>query len=829
MKHLEFCPPGTPYFDVAATVAGATENFPVADQPSDDGWQRSIGPDWVMMSPTEVALPIQGWKIHVSATLDNAARVLDLTWKYAVERKLAFKFIRSTKVLERRNGKYGDRSASGKFITIYPADEAQLATVLRELGDQLNGEQGPYILSDLRWQSGPLYVRYGAFAALTKRGEHGNVVHCIKAPDGQLVPDRRSPGFHPPEWAPLPEVLQEALAARNAGTLEGFPYAVEKALHYSNGGGIYRATDNRSGERVLLREARPLAGVDSNGDDAVARLQREHEVLQRLAGLACVPRLFDYRVGYEHYFLVREYVEGEPLIVELQRRHPLCGEGPEDGLAAYTEWALGVLDRVEDGVQALHQRGVVFGDLHPGNILIRPDDSVCFIDFETASTDPQARQFQGAPGFVVPADCRGPAVDRYMLGSLRIAMFVPLSWMLPWGTEKAEQLIEFIRAHFAVGADFAGKVLADLGPWAAPAPAARPRRFRPAAVTAQQEVVDGILATATPERTDRLFPGDAAQFATPEGGASFAHGAAGVLWALAETQSVIPGYCVDWLERTALGMGAAAPGFYNGLCGIAFTLDRLGRTRTALELLDRVRQQGTDQLGDDLFAGRAGVGLTELHFARQTGEQAGIDRAKALAERIIERSATAPGRFALGLMRGGSGGALLLLRLHEETGDPAYLEAAQRLLHSDLGVLGWTGQGWAAGAPGLRSGVALGANGTGMVVHQFLTHRYDPVLAAARDRIGALARRSFARAVGLFPGHVGTILTLLSLGDAPESPALQTHRDYLGLLAVYHNERVSFLGYEGLRISTDLATGAAGALLALEAMVTDRRLVLPFV
>ena len=50
--------------------------------------------------------------------------------------------------------------------------------------------------------------------------------------------------------------------------------------------------------------------------------------------------------------------------------------------------------------------------------MLRPDGSVCFIDFETASTDPKARQFQGAPGFVVPSHCEGPAVDRYMLGCL---------------------------------------------------------------------------------------------------------------------------------------------------------------------------------------------------------------------------------------------------------------------------------------------------------------------------------------------------------------------------------------------------------------------------
>ena len=47
-------------------------------------------------------------------------------------------------------------------------------------------------------------------------------------------------------------------------------------------------------------------------------------------------------------------------------------------------------------------------------------------------------------------------------------------------------------------------------------------------------MVRAILASATPEREDRLFPGDVAQFGDG-GGLGLAHGAAGVLYALAET------------------------------------------------------------------------------------------------------------------------------------------------------------------------------------------------------------------------------------------------------------------------------------------------------
>jgi hypothetical protein len=58
-----------------------------------------------------------------------------------------------------RNGKYAPRGSSGKIVTIYPADEVACERILADLGQLLDGEPGPYILGDLRYGAGPLYVR----------------------------------------------------------------------------------------------------------------------------------------------------------------------------------------------------------------------------------------------------------------------------------------------------------------------------------------------------------------------------------------------------------------------------------------------------------------------------------------------------------------------------------------------------------------------------------------------------------------------------------------------------------------------------------------------
>ena len=119
---------------------------------------------WRHLHPVGAQLPKQGWKIHVSAGLDNASRVLKATFDYCVERRIPFKYLPTISVVLARNSKYAPREGSGKLITIYPKGIEQLEQILTELSKTLHGEHGAYILSDLRYGKGPLYVRYGGFS-----------------------------------------------------------------------------------------------------------------------------------------------------------------------------------------------------------------------------------------------------------------------------------------------------------------------------------------------------------------------------------------------------------------------------------------------------------------------------------------------------------------------------------------------------------------------------------------------------------------------------------------------------------------------------------------
>jgi serine/threonine protein kinase len=276
-------------------------------------------------------------------------------------------------------------------------------------------------------------------------------VPAVRDGEGRLVPDRRAPSFQVPEWVTLPEFLKPHLDARNNTTTGDLPYRIEKALHFSNGGGVYTGTDTRDGRRVVLKEGRPHAGLASDGADAVARLEREKRALEQVAGTGVVPEVRDWFELGGHRFLVMDFLEGRPLNSFFAERHPLLAQDPEpEAVAAYTAWALRIHRRVEEAVAAVHARGIVFNDLHVFNIMVAPDEeSVFLLDFEAAApVGENGRQVVAHPGFFAPPDRRGADVDRYALACLRLALFLPVTTLFVVDRGKAAHLAEVIAEQF---------------------------------------------------------------------------------------------------------------------------------------------------------------------------------------------------------------------------------------------------------------------------------------------------------------------------------------------------------------------------------------------
>lgn len=843
----EFCLADPYFYDAYTTTRGDDVDFPVADQPVRGGWQRSESDDWLVYWPESANVPAQGWKVHVSACLDNAEDVLGVVFDYCTERGIPFKFVRSLQCVLLRNAKYADRGASGKFVTIYPADDVQLERILTDLGTALEGQPGPYILSDLRWGDGPLYIRYGGFAERWCVGPNGTLELAIADADGHLVPDHRGPTFRPPPWAVLPPFLEPHLAARASATMQDLPYRIERAIHFSNGGGLYVGVDERTGEHVVLKEARPHAGLDTDRTDAVARLLHEQEMLERLAGLDVVPAVHDAFTVAGHRFLVLEYIDGVSLNSMVVDRYPLLTDRVDDEeVAAYARWATGVVDALERGVAALHERGVVFGDLHPGNVLVRPDGRIVLVDFEVASDVSQARRPTLAdPGFAPPAGCVGRDVDLHSLAVMRVFLFLPLTNLFALGRGKAHQFAEEIPRIFPVPADYVRSAVPRIVPAGAasqaPPPALEPDQD--GWYAARDSMAAAILASATPGRDDRLFPGDVKQFQT--GGLNLAHGAAGVLYALAETGVARSPDHEQWLvERAVHPSPGARLGLYDGLHGVAFVLDRLGHRAEAAKVLDICASElrgREDRLGLDLVGGLSGIGLNLAHFAAAHDDPALSEAAWSVARTVADRlggeddvPAVSGGADPYaGLTRGSSGPALLFLRLYEQSGDPGLLDLAATALRQDLRRCVTRDDGAIEVDEGWRTMpyVADGSVGIGMVLEEYLRHRHDDRFAEAAAGARRTAATGFFIEPGLFYGRAGMILSLAraaSSGVDGLDRSIAEHVRRLSWHAIDYRGHLAFPGEQLMRLSMDLATGTAGVLLALGAAFSDSPVHLPF-
>lgn len=832
------------FYDAMHSEQSAGTSFAIADRPLPAGWRRYEQDDWFVIDPGNAQLPLQGWKIHASATLDNAERILDAVWDYCVPRRIDFKFLRSRNALNARVSKYASRGTSGKLVTIYPPDDAACETILRELGDILDGEPSPYILTDLRWGKGPLYVRYGAFAMRYTVDERGDVVPAIADPDGNLVLDSRRPTFSVPPWVRLPDFLSPHLAARNAVTVAGLPYVIERVVHFSNGGGIYVGRDTRSGEEVVLKEGRPHSGLDAWGHDAVQRLEREHEILQQLAGIPGIPEVHDLFWLGEHRFMVMEYVDGDVLGSAIVQRYPLTNPAaePED-YVRYTDWALDIHRQIEATLTAVNERGLVYGDLHMFNVIVRPDNTVALLDFEVAAPVEEAiRPGLGNQGFAAPRSATGFDIDRYALACMRLALFLPMTTLLGLHRPKAKHYADIIAEHFAVPQEYLTAAVEVIAPSKIPYPPSP--RIEPDPAQWPQlraDLARAIVASATPERDDRLFPGDPEQFAV--GGLGLAYGAAGVLYALSVTDAGRYPQFEEWLvHRVTNPVSGSRLGLYDGLHGAAFALDHLGYRQEALDTLDICTREKWEALGPDLATGLAGVGLNLLHFADRTGEPmlrlAAHRAAELIADQVGDEvpdqedspkisGGTQP--YA-GLMRGRAGQALLLLKAYDDTGDTGFLDRAAVALRQDLrrcivrenGTLE-VNEGWRT-MPYLDGGSV----GIGLVLDEYLAHRHDEQFADAVRGVERAASMSMYILPSLFSGRAGILLYLAGRSSAPNTdPRVVKQVRGLSWHALPFADGMAFPGTELLRLSMDLATGTAGVLLALGAVLHDEPVQMP--
>ena len=251
---------------------------------SDGEWSFEVVGPWAFATPVGARSPEQGWKLHISATEASAGDVLGATVPVLVAEGVPFKFAADHKIVRLLNATHADRASGGKFLTVYPADDAQAVRLAEACHRATDGLAGPVILSDRAYRPGSLvHYRYGGFSSTTAIDNDGVIVHLIKGPDGSPLPDERTPAYRAPSWLADPfQPAQPVAAAPSADAtvvLNG-RYRILGALSHANKGGTYLAEDTATGAQVVVKEGRPHVGDEGRG----IQLRRSHRHTFRRAG-----------------------------------------------------------------------------------------------------------------------------------------------------------------------------------------------------------------------------------------------------------------------------------------------------------------------------------------------------------------------------------------------------------------------------------------------------------------------------------------------------------------------------------------------------------------
>lgn len=831
-----------------------------------DDWKVIRESVWLHCMPPEARLAHQGWKIHLSATAQTAGDLFRATIPLLTRENTSFKTCAAPTILSLMISKRWHRGGAGKAMTIYPFDTDHFIYLIELLHQATRGHQGPYILSDRRYKDSKcVFYRYGGISPRSSLTARGDRRPYLLSPEGEQVPDRRHAWFHLPAWVKDPFADETAPAAPPMTSLNNGRYRPQAALRHTNSGGLYLALDTHTGEKVVLKEARPLTNVDPGaGTEAKDLLARELRLLTKLEHERVGPRPIDFFREWEHTFFVQEYLDGMTL-----RQHSILHNvarfsdpPPTHFEEFYTEFRR-IFEQLAKILQALHRNKVVFRDLSPTNVIVLHTGEVRLVDFEAASelgVDPMSNLF--TPGFAssdhFSSDLPQYENDYFSLGALMLAYLMPMHAALGLdplmhhrfirsiGDDYGfpESLIDLINGLMSREPALRPSPEVVLATLASPSPVREIQMGRTAGLTDGEardtlaRMTRYILGQATPQRRDRLFPCDPKSFTTNP--LNLAYGACGTAYALHRVTGEVPAEVTDWILRREITNETYSPGLYIGLAGIAWVLLELGFPEKAKEVLEKGRNHPVPQTYD-LFYGLAGWGLTQLKFHQVFGEpqylEAAIQAGRELLNQRISGEdgchwAEGDDHF-FGYAHGASGVSLFLLYLYLATGDEEFLRVGKEALDSDLAQAVDLGEGllWPSRTGPLRTVVPYwryGSVGVGTVLL-----RYGRVVEDERYRHFLQGiKRAAMRKYAIFPHRgfglagMGDFLIDMANHGIDVDECMNAARNVAAGVLLFQLDResegIAFPGADLWKVSCDYTSGGAGIALFLDRLLTRR-------
>ncbi len=804
---------------------------------------------WYFVHPkADFDMTLQGWKVHVSAAIHNAVSILERTARIALEKKILFKFALDKNVLATMSSKRWARGGSGKFITLYPPDLEAFKSLLEDLYAELRDEEGPYILSDKRYKDcRVLYYRYGGMLRNSYTDIKGEQVLVLVTPDGERVRDVRSPYFSPPAWAEDPFPAEKVERPQQIVLNDRF--VVQKAISFSNSGGVYVAEDRTTGKEVIIKEARPHTAMDDRANDAIKMLKKEAEFLELLSDTGVAPKALDSFQAGEHFFLAEEYLDGIDIreIMLLQTPLMLVRPSHEDS-KQYYEICRRICKAFAEAVDLLHKKGIVFGDLNARNIRIDPTThAVRLIDFEGAfKPGVDVAPYLFTPGFKSAAsihkNTQGFEDDLFALASNMFYMLFPLAAFSTLRADLFETVVKTIVEDVGWANTEIYNIINGLAKNEMTCARAIELLDKPAEILPpsfaddvdadwckgiSHELGTFLLANVQPDRDDRLFPSD--PFVHRTNALGLGVGASGVLYTLKKCGFEVPKVATDWLERKLdnIKPNKLPPGLFTGSAGIAWCLWDLGFGDRAVALMNHANTSRLLKDHHSYLYGMAGIGMANLYFHARTGKSEYLDAANELADSLLKTAQENDAGIAwendglvhLGYGYGQSGVALFLLRLFQVTGNERFLAEGRRALEFDLshaeerepGVLTF------ARAPEDPTAVPYIEEGSGGIAK--VAMRYG-LWDERVEKILLDSHRKYSGFAGLFYGTASFIDVLTDAYLLSNDPKYfeMAKRPITGIRDVYLMKQAQGMATPGdnlFRITCDYATGVGGVMRTL--------------
>ncbi len=779
---------------------------------------------------TKVLMPIptQGWKIHVSAVPDNALQILAIVAKELNKQGVVFKVVKSLDVYIRTSYKPFSRSQFGKFITIYPKDKVEFLSLLERLCLLLEGFEGPEILTDRQYRTCKvLHYRYGGFLPREEMDYMGNVRFLIEDGNGRLIEDERNPYYSVPEgiediidWqasTEIPRLFQE--------------YTVERALRFTNSGGVYVGVQKATQRRVVIKEARPFTQLTPQGQDSVKFREREASILKTMQGASFLPELIDAYACSDHYFLIEEYIEGETLYDYILKHNAFLKLMDSQSTSQYIRKILQYTSELFFAIVSLQEHGFEMHDLTLDNVMISSTDEIKVIDMEGCSFAGGNEAVMGKNCYVMQGDPKNAGFKE--LGLLLFSCFVPQKEaLLAYNENIISAFMNHIEALYDLPPELRELVFALIYPdkttiarvsaifqtlQTMPFDKLATRKaFLPPLIDLSdiQKGVQGVLQTHGKTKWS-LFP------ITPmlHNHINYLCGLAGIASGLRQLgytgfSDKFRAYCMEYPEQLP-------PGLYTGWGGCVWALLDCGETLLAEKLFSEHCTDVSKLEDASLLSGSAGLLLIAVKLHLLTQNQAYCDYALALADGIIE-SYSAEANEQIGLMNGSAGIALSMLAAFCLSSDTKYIAYGRKLLLDELKHS--VTEGTHIGFPEKRGGSILYpyfARGTAGILSVVL--RYIAVFPEFEAIACVLAEGihyGFSVSPALLDGMAGIGNVFLDCAHILHEPkyeklALEAAQFCLAHKIPYENDTIVFPDAYCQKISSDYGYGAMGILLFL--------------